>query len=82
MTLLELFYNYSLENCYLSKKTLQKMNISLKLHCYELLNRSISSIYASEIQRLVNDIDNHLIKKKIIAYLNIMFKYARMKNLI
>ena len=82
MTLLELFYNYSLENCYLSKRTLKKMNIFLKLHVYELLNRSIFSISEGEIQKLINDIDNRLIKKKIIAYLNIMFKYAKMKNLI
>ena len=82
MTLLELFYNYSLENCYLSKRTLKKMNIFLKLHVYELLNRSIFSISEGEIQKLINDIDNRLIKKKIIAYLNIMFKYAKTKNLI
>lgn len=77
MTLLELFYNFSHENKYLSKKTLKKMSVFLKMYCYLLLNKPISCISKKDIKTVLNNIEDKLSKKKTEAYLNIIFKYAK-----
>ena len=82
MTLLELFYNFSHKNCYLSKKNLRRMNIFLKLYCYSLLNRTLSSISKNDVEIVLNNIDNKLHKIRTNAYLNIIFKHARINNFI
>lgn len=82
MTLLELFYNFSHKNSHLSKKNLKKMSIFLRLYCYSLLNRTISSISKDEVEKVLNKIDNKLNKIKTYAYLNIIFKHAKINNLV
>ena len=77
MTLLELFYNFSRENPYLSKKTLQKMSIFLKLNCYMFLDKSTSSISNKDIKTVLSNIENNIKRKKMKAYLNIIFKYSK-----
>ncbi len=81
MTLLEVFYNFSRENRYLSKKTLKKMSVFLKLYCYIFLNKSISSISKKDIKIAINAIENSVNRKKTKAYLNIIFKYAKINFL-
>ena len=82
MTLLELFYNFSHKNSHLSKRSLKKMNIFLKLYCYSLLNRTLSSISKDEVEKVLNNIDNRLNKIKTYAYLNIIFKHGKINNLV
>ena len=82
MTLLELFYNFSHKNSHLSKRNLKKMNIFLKLYCYSLLNRTLSSISKDEVEKVLNNIDNKFNKIKTYAYLNIIFKHGKKNNLV
>ena len=75
-SLIEIFELYSIDNNYLSKKTLRKMRDHIKLHGYEIMNQTIEeNNNKSKKQTIELNFNN----KKLDAYIQILLKYVRAK---
>ena len=75
-SLIEIFELYSIDNNYLSKKTLRKMRDHIKLHGYKIMNQTFEEINDKSLNQTSELSFNN---KKLNAYTQILLKYVRTK---
>ena len=75
-SLIEIFELYSIDNNYLSKKTLKKMRDHIKLYGYEIMNETFEEINNKSLNQIMELTLNN---RKLNAYVHILIKYVKTK---